>query len=203
MELAMKIIYALILFNAMVSPVFAQEQDNKNKDLTKRVGVIASFWYEPSNRIGLVLGSDWEFMNDEGHGVAVTFPQFKVFNFPNNYFAFSFYPTLSYRFVHPKNGFYTSLTMGVGLNIQWKTVPVYNIEGYLIKDPGFYRMIAVAQWDLGYDFETKYKIPARIYVSLGWNGIAPNNLGINNHLMFQLGLNIKLVDLNNKGKKNV
>ncbi len=199
----MKRIYLFILFSGVFSPMFAQEKDNKNQNLTKRVGLITSFWYEPYNRTGLVLGSDWEFMNDKGHGVAVTFPQFKVFYFPNNYISFSFYPTLSYRFVHPKNGFYTSLTMGVGLNVQWKTVPVYNMEGYLIKDPGFYRMIAVAQWDIGYDFEAKYNAPVRLFVSMGWNGIAPNNLGINNHAMLQLGLNIKLADLSNKGSKNV
>ncbi|MDK2817969.1 MAG: hypothetical protein KFW21_00795 [Spirochaetota bacterium] len=197
----MVIIYLLILFSSFSLPIFSQEQINKNKDLTTRVGLISSFWYEPANRVGLELGNDWEFMNNKGHGVAVTFPQFNVFYFPNNYIAFSLYPTISYRFVHPKNGFYTSLTMGVGLNIQWKTVPVYNIEGYLIKDSGFYRMIAVAHWDIGYDFEIKYKAPVRLYTSIGWNGIAPNNLGINSHILFQIGLNIKLSDLNNIRKE--
>ena len=198
----MKTMSLFILFIGIISPIFAQEQEKKI-DLTRRVGLIMNFWYEPSNKMGLVLGNDLEFMNNEGHGVAVTFPQFHFFYFPNNYLSFSLYPTISYRFVHPKNGFYTSLTMGAGLNIQWKTVPIYNIEGELITDPGFYRMIAVAQWDLGYDFEKKYKAPVRLYASMGWNGIAPNNLGINSHLMFQLGLNIKLVDVNDKGKKNV
>ena len=178
----MVIIYLLILFSSFSLPIFSKEQINKNKDLTTRVGLISSFWYEPANRVGLELGNDWEFMNNKGHGVAVTFPQ-------------------SYRFVHPKNGFYTSLTMGVGLNIQWKTVPVYNIEGNLIKDSGFYRMIAVAHWDIGYDFEIKYKAPVRLYTSIGWNGIAPNNLGINSHILFQIGLNIKLSDLNNIRKE--
>ncbi len=180
----------LLLFNTNFS--YTQE---KSPNLSRRMGLIISYWNEPYSKSGAVLGLDWEFLNNKGHGVSVTFPQFLFYYFPNNHFSLSLYPTLSYRFVHPKNGFYTSLTMGVGLNIQWKTVPVYNIEGYLIKDPGFYRMIAVAQWDVGYDFETVLKAPLRLFASVGWNGVAPNNLGINSHLMFQIGLNIKLKDI--------
>lgn len=167
--------------------------------LNQRNGLIVTYWNELGFRPGIVLGSDWEFMNDKGHGVAVTFPNIVLFGFPNNFFSMSLYPTLSYRFVSPKNGFYTGLTMGVGLNVQWKTVPVFNIEGQQICDSGLYRMIAVAQWDIGYDFDIKYKKPVRLFVSLGWNGLAPNNLNINNHIMLQLGVNAKLPRLGKKG----
>lgn len=182
----------LFLLFFITNSIFAQEKLPK---FSKRVGLIATFWNEPAIKPGLVLGTDWEFMNNEGHGVAVTFPQFLFFYFPDNYFSFSAYPSVSYRFVHPKNGFYTSLTTGFGYNGQWKTVPLYSIEGIQIKDSGFHRMIAIGQWDVGYDFETVLNTPLRLFLSLGWNGIFPNNLSINNHFMLQLGVNVKLKNL--------
>jgi len=169
----------------------------KNTITNTRVGLITSYWTELAIKPGLILGIDWEFINSKGHGVAITFPQFLVSSFPNNFIALSSYPSISYRFIHPKNGFYTSLTMGFGINIQWKTVPVFDMEGDRITDKGFVRMFALSQFDFGYDFFIKFKqkAPLRLFFSLGWNGIFPNNLGINNHLMIQLGLNIKLKNL--------
>jgi len=191
-----KIFILLILFILSINTVNAQEESSgKNNALTKRVGIVFNYWHELATKPGVLLGVDWEFMNSKGHGFAVTFPQVLVFYFPYNYVSLSVFPTISYRFLDLEHGFYTSLAIGVGVNTQWKTVPVYNMEGYQIKDTGFTRMIATAQWDIGYDFEIKYKAPLRLFFSIGWNGIAPNNLGINNHMMLQLGVNVKLSDL--------
>lgn len=191
----------LLVIIGIFQPSFANTS-SKSASLNSRSGLIVNFWNELGFRPGIVLGADWEFKNNQGHGVAVTFPNFVFFVFPSNFFSMSLYPTLSYRYVDPKNGFFTGLSMGVGLNAQWKIVPVFNLDGQQIKDPGFYRMIAVAQWDIGYDFETVLKKPVRLFLSLGWNGLAPNNLNINNHIMIQLGVNIKLADLTRKGGNN-
>lgn len=187
----------LILCTLSVNTIYAEEGTNeKSNILRKRVGLVVNYWHEPALKPGLLLGADFEFMNSKGHGVGVTFPQMLVFYFPYNYVSLSVFPTVSYRFLHPENGFYTSLSIGVGVNTQWKTTPLFNLEGDRIDDDGFTRMIATAQVDLGYDFEIKYQTPVRLYASVGWNGIYPNNLGINNHMMFQLGVNVKLADLN-------
>ncbi|MGL4561479.1 MAG: hypothetical protein ACRCV0_04235 [Brevinema sp.] len=163
--------------------------------LSKRVGIQISYWYEPSFKSGSVLGIDWEFLNKKGHGVGLTFPSLRFFVFPYNSFSLSFYTALSYRYVHPKNGFYTSLALGLGLDAQWLIVPLYNMNGDQIRDPGLVRLFALAQWDIGYDFAIRFAKPVRLFASFGWNGRYPTNLGINSHMFFQIGVNVKISDL--------
>ncbi|MGL4394620.1 MAG: hypothetical protein ACRCS8_05290 [Brevinema sp.] len=197
---SLKFLFLNLIFCTTIS--FAQDEFSlKNKevpDLTKRLGMQITYWYEPSFKSGTLLALDWEFMNSKGHGVAVTFPSIRLFVFPYNSFSLSFYASLAYRFVHPKNGFFTSLSMGLGLDTSWMIVPVYNWYGDEIKDPGFNRLFVVAQWDFGYDFEIKFNKPVRLFGTFGWNGRAPTNLGINSHMFFQVGVNVKLLDLARK-----
>ncbi|MGL4389110.1 MAG: hypothetical protein ACRCTJ_06940 [Brevinema sp.] len=187
----------LILFSLMS---YAQEsipttELGKSNTLSQDIRMQINYWYEPSIKSGTLLAIDWEFLNKKGHGVAVTFPSLRLFVFPYNSFSLSLYTSLAYRFVDPKNGFYSSLSMGIGLDTQWIIVPIYNMNGDQITDPGFIRMFAIAQWDFGYDFEIKFKKPVRLFSTIGWYGRAPSNLGINSHLFFQLGVSIKLANL--------
>lgn len=183
------------LFIFFISSITYSQESLKSIFSSKRVGTQISYWYEPSFKSGTVLGIDWEFLNDKGHGLAITFPSLRLFIFPYNSFSLSLYSTLAYRYIHPKNGFYTSLALGLGLDTQWLIVPLYNVSGDQIKDPGFVRLFAVAQWDLGYDFTFRFNKAVRLFASFGWNGRYPTNLKINNHMFFQIGVNIKIADL--------
>lgn len=157
-----------------------------------RPGMIVSYWQELSIKPGIVLGADWEWMYNETHGVAFTFPQLTIFIFPYNSVHLYLTPVLSYRFVSAR-GFYTSLGLGLGLSMEYFTPDVYNSEGIQIRDKGLYRGVATAQYDIGYDFEKKFPwAPLRLFFTVGWKGLFPHNTKVNSHIIFQIGINAKL-----------
>ena len=155
-------------------------------------GIVLNFYNEPALKPGYTLGLDWEFFPAGKWRMGVTLPTVGYFYFPHNYEAYYLYPELSLRYIG-RRGFYFSLGGASGLSLSRKVVPVYNLEGEEITDSFTKQLVLMAQAYFGMDFSRRSRPkPFRIYCSLGWKGLYPNNLGFQNQPMMQLGINYKL-----------
>ena len=167
-------------------PVVA-ENDNPSADW----GVSVNYYNEPAFKPGISVALDGEIPLNERWRLAVGFPSFTYFYFPYNYEAFYLYPEISFRRIG-SGGFYFAVGSGAGLSLSRKVVPVYNLEGREITDPFTKQLVMFFQLYWGLDFSrTKWDVPCRAYLSLGWKGLYPNNLGFQHQPMMQVGVNYR------------
>jgi hypothetical protein len=174
----------ILLFVISFSALWAEEK-------SLRSGLLFNYYNEPALKSGATVGVDWEWPLIRSWRFGVVLPEITYFYFPDNYEAWYFYPEFSLRYIGPK-GFYFALGSSAGLSLSRKVVPVYNLEGELIDDPFTRQLVLMVQAYFGMDFAQRYSRAFRIYVSLGWKGLYPNNLGFQNQPMLQLGINYRI-----------
>ena len=74
------------------------------------------------------------------------------------------------------------LFTGAGLSLSKKVVPVYNMDGELISDPFLPQLFLKAGITTGYTY-----LNNMFYLSIGWKGLYPYNLSIQNQPFFEFG----------------
>jgi len=185
------IVTVLFLFLTGTAALMAEESG-----IPVRFGLVANYYNEPAVKPGFTLGMDWEYSLNENHKLGLTLPEFTCFYFPDNYYALYFYPEAAYRYISTK-GFYTALSLGGGLSLSRKTVPVYNLQGSLVDDSFTKQLFLTAQLAFGADLSRSrhMPLPCRIYMTLGWKGLYPNNLGMSNQILLQAGMNYRLAGI--------
>ena len=154
-------------------------------------GLVVSYYNEPSLKPGITLGLDTELNINSNHRIGLVFPTITYFYFPNNYHALYLYPELSYRFIN-NSGFYTGLSFGSGLSLSKKVVPVYNLNGDLTDTTWQRHLLLKSVLSFGYDLSIKKSLPYRIFFNIGWKGIYPDNLGVLNQGLLELGVRYTL-----------
>ena len=183
----------IILICSITGGVLTASSSDRVKE-PFRIGLVANYYNEPAFKPGVTLGLDWETAIGNNWALGVTAPTAGYFYFPYNYEAFYFYPELSLRHTG-KKGFYFSLGAGAGLSLSRKIVPVYNLDGKEIQDDfsGSEQLVLLVQVYFGVDCSRRAsERPYRLYGSLGWKGLYPNNLGFQNQPMMQIGVNYKI-----------
>ncbi|MGL1890419.1 MAG: hypothetical protein OCD02_02280 [Spirochaetaceae bacterium] len=160
---------------------------NLNAEKVTNHGLVLSMYNEPLLKPGVTIGFDHEIELTKNHRFGIVLPEFTYFYFENNYQAFYLYPEISYRYISNK-GFYTGISFGSGWSISQKIVPVYNLEGEEIDAEWNNQLFMTSALSFGWDFEESNNNPIRVYFNIGWKGIYPDNLGVLNQPMMQLGI---------------
>ena len=186
-------ILCILILAGVKGPSWCQAGDS-----LLRVGALVNFYNEPALRPGVTMGVDWEYSLDRNWKAALILPEVTYFYFPDNFEAWYLYPEISVRRV-ADNGFYMALGGGAGYSFSRKIVPVYNIEGEQIRDTHTRQYFMTVQLYTGYDFSRRFsRLPLRMYASLGWKGLYPNNLRIQNAAIMQIGASYSIFSLPRK-----
>ncbi len=180
--------FRILILLILLSGISLEAQENRS---SSGWGMFLNYYNEPALKPGVSFGLDGEFPLNGLWSLAVGFPSVTYFYFPYNYEAYYIYPEFSFRRVGQK-GVYFGAGAAAGLSLSRKVVPVYNMEGQEIRDPFTKQLVLFCQLYFGYDFSRlSLSWPYKLYLSLGWKGLYPNNLGFQNQPVIQMGINYR------------